>query len=480
MKFWRIIIAISIASAITLPIYAVDPVQKGSMQLNLEVADPGGTETVTGTVILNHIKASEIEPFVVARLSRYGAVQVNDPMNMLIITDMEKKVADLIKTVKALDSPKMKEFLRLETAIIIVKNLQAWQLVDLIREKLSREAVIKIDNNLNTLLITDVKSKIDQTRELIEKLDIPIRQVMIEVKIVEIENNVDSKLGVDWRSILKSAQAAAGSVDLLNRISTKSDSTNKTNVTSGSTNTSDFSQNGYIRSDSLKASIAVQGLDTIIGLLISDGKGRILSSPRIVGSNNQRAYISDGEQIYYSTDQRNYSNNLSDTTNLNNSTSLSGGSSNANILGNMTQSRYENTNYIQAGINLSITPHIIADDLVTLGIDTQINNLTGWSPTGGPIISSRSANSTVTIRDGEAFVMGGLKKTSEVEVVDRWPVLGYIPLLDIIFSSRKQVKIANDVVLFITPTILKEYGKNINPSDREILEKSQNDTAKEK
>lgn len=478
MKIWMLAVGSVIFSLIVVPTYAADPVQKGSMQLNLEVADPGGTETVTGTVVLNHIRASEIEPFVAARLSRYGAVQVNDPMNMLIITDMEKKVADLIKTVKALDSPKLKDFLRLETVIIPVKNLQASQLINLIREKLSREAVVKIDDNLNTLIITDVKSKIDQAKTLIAQLDRPIRQVMIEAKIVEIQNGTDSRLGVDWRNILQSAQAAAGSVNLLNNASTKLDSTMKSKYSSENTNNADSTQYGYFRSDSLKASMAVQGLDTIIGLLISDGKGRILSSPRIVGANNQTAYISDGEQIYYSDDQRNYTNSVNDTTSFTNYTSSSGVSTSNNISGSMNQSRYINNNSINTGIALNVTPHIIADDLITLDINAQINNLTGWSPSGGPIISGRSANSTVTISDGEAFVMGGLKKNTEVEVVDRWPILGYIPLLDYIFASHKQVKVANDVILFIIPTILKEIGKNGTVSDTETLEELQKNIEK--
>jgi len=192
-------------------VWAVDPVQKGSMQLSLEVADPGGTETVTDTATLVNIKASEIEPFIRARLSRYGAVQVNDAMNMLLITDMPRKVADLVKTAKKLDSPDMKDFLRLETAIIPVKNTQAIKLVNLIREKLSPDAVIKTDDNLNTLLITDVKSKIDLVKLLIAQLDLPVRQVMIEVKILELQNGNDSQIGVDWRQVLHAAQISISS-----------------------------------------------------------------------------------------------------------------------------------------------------------------------------------------------------------------------------------------------------------------------------
>jgi type IV pilus assembly protein PilQ len=385
---------------------------------------------------------------------------------------MPKKVVDLVKTAKTLDAPGMKDFLRLETAVIPVKNTQATQLVNLIREKLSPEAVIKTDDNLNTLIITDVKSKIDLARELIAQLDMPVRQVMIEVKIVELQNGTDSKLGLDWRSILQSAQATAGSINLLNKVSIKSDSANKSDSGSNNKNSSDFSQNGYYQANSLKAAMNVQGLDTILGILINDGKGRIISSPRIVGSNNKTASINDGEQIFYTTDNRSYSNNISDNNQVTSYAGSATPSTSTIVSGNLGSSRNVNGgNYINAGISLNVTPHIVTDDLVTLDIDANINNLTGWSPSGGPIIASRSANSTITIKNGEMFVMGGLKKNEVVKSADRWPVLGYIPVLDFFFASQKEVKVSNDVVIFIIPTILKELGKSSTQNDSDILEK---------
>ncbi len=483
MKLTKIMLLGTILFAfLNTTLFAVDPVQKGSMQLNLELADPAGTDTVTDTVELKHIQASEVEPFIKARLSRYGTVQVNDALNMLIITDMDNKVKDLIKIVKKLDSPKLKDYLRLDTVVLSIKNTQAYKLINLIRDKLSSSAIVRVDGDLNALIITDLKSKIDNAKAFVAKLDVPVKQVSIEMKVVELNNGSDSKLGFDWRSILKSAQATINSLSTRQSQPFTAD-VDSPNVQKNSLDSkAQYTNIGY----GYKGSMSIQGLDSLIGLLVSNGRGQVLSSPRIVASNNKRAYISDGDRIYYENLGRhyytgNYSSNYpheygSVSARMENeipSTNISksyDNNSTDSITQNMDTS--QSTTWVNAGFSLSVIPHIVSQDFVTLDLNAHLNNLTGWSPTNSPIVSSRSANSTVTIKSGEVFVMGGLKKETTVTQVDRVPVLGYIPLIDFFFSSRKEIRVRNDVVIFIIPTILEKTGVNNTPEDQHLLDKA--------
>jgi type II secretory pathway component GspD/PulD (secretin) len=429
------------------------------MSINLELTDPGGMDTVTDTVTLKNILASEIEPFITFRLSKYGTVQVNDALNMLIITDMQNKVTDLIKVAKKLDVKGISNFLKVETAVIPVNNVQASDIAGLLYDRLTPGAPVRIDSAMNALIITDVKSKLDQAKALIQLLDVPSRQVMIEARIIELQNDRDAKTGVDWRSIFQSAQITGDTM---------------IGATASTGNTSLMASGG----GSAKATFSMNGVDAIIGVLEKDGRARLLASPRIVASNNRAAYINTGDQIYYTSDSRSIGGGSNSGASVGSQTQYYPGvtdtSSNMNISDNVSNSTNRNisSGYINTGINLNVTPHIVSSDLVTIDLNAAVNNLSGWSPQGNPVVMNRTANSTITIKNGEAFVMGGLKKDMLVKSTDKVPFLGDIPVLGFFFSSDKEMTVTNDIVIVIMPMILAEQGKNMPAEDKEKIEKS--------
>ena len=419
-----IFISVVLLAAVAFNLYgAIADTQTGKMSINLEVADPGGTDTVTRLVTLKFIKASEIEPFIKARLSIYGAVQTNDAMNMLIITDKLNKVNDLEKVVKELDDRKLKNFMRLETEIIQIKNLQAGALVDLIRARLSETAVIKVDANLNTLLITDVKSKIEQARELIEKLDVPVKQVMIEVKIVEVTNDEDSKIGIDWRTLLESVSAGAEtSIRNLSQIGQVKVENGSLPVTEAKYTMSDY----YGPQSSIGVKMSMNGINSIIGILSKEGKVKVISSPRVVASNNKFAFVDTGSRYYHKS--MNYQNQNSSGSGYPQNTDINFDSSSTNVSVNTNNGAYNNYNsssnqnysfnFISTGIYLRVLPSIVSDNVVTLDVHARISDVSSWAPDGFPVVSNNETNSVITIKDGESFILGGLKKESTVEIVD--------------------------------------------------------------
>jgi type II secretory pathway component GspD/PulD (secretin) len=170
---------------------------KGTMSLNLSLTDDNGIDAVTEIITLKNIKASEIEPFIRARLSRYGAVQVNDALNMLIVTDKQPKVRDLAGIVQKMDAAGIKDFLRLETEALKLRCIAPSRIRPYIQARLSTEGSIIANDELNQLIITDLRSRIENIKAIIPQLDMLPRQAVIEFKIFDVTEVKQSGLGIN-------------------------------------------------------------------------------------------------------------------------------------------------------------------------------------------------------------------------------------------------------------------------------------------
>ncbi len=372
---------------------------KGTLQLNVEVADDAGIDTISELVTLEHIKASEIEPFIKSRLSRYGTVQVNDALNMLIITDKELKIRDLTKLVKGLDVAGLKDFLRLETEVISLKYSLASSLTQIVKERLSSDGIIQANDDLNILIITDVRSKIDYAKKIITLLDIPTTQLLIEAKIIETNEDLRDELGIDWWTL--NDLFPVGTIEYYENKSKREDITKytyKDSRTSG------------------RAEMDLNKLGDFINLLIKEDKAKLLSNPKIMTLNNTSGRIEVMETIEYETSYREH---------------------------------YRE----RIGLTLGITPHTGVSNHINMNILAIMKNISGWNPNGSPIISDQFVNSSVLVKDGETFIIAGLKKKSIIKITKRVPILGYI--LPYIFSKKEDSIKENDLLIFITPHIIK-------------------------
>ncbi|MDD5686432.1 MAG: secretin N-terminal domain-containing protein [Elusimicrobia bacterium] len=405
--------------------YSAEPTSQGRIKFDVDIQDDAGIDTVSKIVTLKNIKASEIEMFIKGRLSRYGTVQVNDALNMIIITDKQPKVNDLSKLVQELDINGLKEFLRLKTESISLKYTQAFMIKPLVQSQLSPDGSILVDSDHNTLVITDVGSKIDFIRNLIAKLDTPVPQIVIEAKIIEISQDYISKVGLDWNALTGILEGNLSySNSKINYGTSQTDTSNYTpntsnnhtwdNVSKNKQNNNNFNTSVYLRN---------ANLGDFVNMLVNDGNAKILSSPKIITLNNKSATIYTGDSIMYM--QQN--------------------------------SSYENSNRI--GLTLNVTPLVKSDDLINLNINAQISDLIGWSPQGQPMVSSRQAASTIDIKNGQTYVMGGIEKTTLVDSIKGVPVLKSIPLIKYLFSKKTKTKITNQVLIYITSRILISTGE---------------------
>jgi type II secretory pathway component GspD/PulD (secretin) len=256
------------------PIGYGDRPQKGSIKLDLQVDEDSSVYTKTVMVKLEKLDAAEVEPFVKKSLSKYGSVSVNSQANNLVITDIEPKLSDLVAFVKDMDSLGIENFVQLETEVIKLNNVQASSLVNILKERLSGEGTLESDDSLNVLVVTDVRGKIDYVKDIIEKLDMPPEQIIIEAKIVEVSDTDFSDVGIDLTALLDAGNLALG--------------------TSKSSNKQLEYQEPVTQSNRYKNSLinGTSSLDEVINTLVGTGKAKLLANPRIVTLNNKSGSIS--------------------------------------------------------------------------------------------------------------------------------------------------------------------------------------------
>ncbi len=369
----------------------------GRVKMDIEVTDDRGIYAQTKMVTLKNLTASEIEPFVRARLSIYGTVQVNDALNMLIITDMEPKLTDLVKLVKELDKMGVKEFLRLETEAIAPKFITPSKAEEIIKTNLSADGSVRVDDDLGLIVITDVKSRIDRIKQILSVFDVPAKQVAIEAKILEVDSDYLRTIGFDLASFVSAA--ARGNISFSKR-EDQYDIRRKSK--------------GY----TINLNLDLKELISAVDQFIQEGKGNLYSMPRIVVQNNKEGEIWLEDKLWSPYREKYYTDML-------------------------------------GGTRLTVTPHIGSGDALTLDLYLEHSTLT--SPESN-ITTSRTSKSTILIKDGETIVLGGITTKFIGKHEKGLPLLKDIPLLGYLFKRTEDVVYEREAVILITPHIL-EYGE---------------------
>jgi len=416
---------------------------KGRLKLDVEVQDELGIDTVSQVVQLKNIQASEIEPFIQARLSRWGAVQVNDALNMVVITDKRAKLNDLTALVRQMDTPKLKDFLRLETVSIPLNYTSPETVKSLVSAQVSKEGRLIVDKAHNALVITDLKSKIESIRRIVAQLDVFSPQVQIDAVGVEISGDTLQKAGLDLEA-LRTVQGSASGQISSNRSSTASEDITRNYDANGKlTDAHQSIHNSNVAGYpfwSVGGGVNLDQLFNVVNLWVNQNKARILTRTTLVTSNNETGSLSAGDKVYYRT----LGSRPQDSTNT---TYYNTAAAVTNLYGSANQSESS----AAGGLQVRILPLIGKDDVVQLSILANLDNLTGWSPEGAPIFENRSTQSKVTLKNGETFLLSGLQKTTQVDSEKGIPVLRSI--LPFIFSKKTKSKQQHEIWVLLTPHI---------------------------
>ncbi len=303
----------------------------------------------------------------------------------------------------------------LRTLTVPVSYARAADLVPVItRSTLSARGDVQVDARTNTLIIRDLAERLTSASDLVRVLDRPQPQVEIEARIVQLNRNSARDLGIQW--------GFGGRVDPSLGTSTGLAFPSSANLQAGTGGVDPANPSAV--SLALGSINGALNLDVSLRALESDGKGRILSTPRVATQNNVEAEITQGSQIPIQT----VSNNTVTVT------------------------------FKDAALTLRVTPQITAANTVIMRIfvEKAAPNYTQTTPSQPiPSIDTQRAVTTVLMDDGETTVIGGIYTREEAEVSSRTPLLHRVPLLGWLFKTDRKVDDSDELLIFITPRIAK-------------------------
>ena len=300
--------------------------------------------------------------------------------------------------------------------------------------------IVQIDTRTNGLIVTERQSRMASIKRVIERLDKPTLQVMIETRFVEVANNDITKIGTNWNS-LESLEVGVGELSRGYRHVSDGGSTfgaqrSFSNIDGGVSKAYDNLKTLATASDTTRTATALfssSEIGFIFSALKRDGNSRLVSHPTVVTLNNQEAEISIGEQFPIPNYQYNEER------------------------GTFEVSGFE---YKDIGVILKVKPSVNNEGLITLRVTPEVSSRTGEREFGGasgasiPIISTRRTTTQVSLKDGYTMGLGGLLQANDLDVENKVPVLSRIPGIGGVFRQKEKDHQKLNLLIFITAKIL--------------------------
>jgi type IV pilus assembly protein PilQ len=314
---------------------------------------------------------------------------------------------------------------------IPVNYSKASDLQGKVKDLLSEGGKIQIDDRTNTIIVRDLRKNVEDVKALVATLDTPTPQVLIEARIVEVDTSFTRELGVQWGGSYTSDGATTVGVTGIQDSTGSSNAgqtlSNQTPYTAGSVPVNyavnlpasvGLGSGGGIALGILRDNLR---LDLSLSALEASGKGKVVSSPKVVTIDNKEALIEQGTQIPYST------------------VSASG----------------TNTQFVDATLSLKVTPHITPEGSIIMKLEAKNDSPGETGATGQPAINKKKATTEVLVRDGETAVIGGILQVTRKEDEKAVPWLSRIPVLGFFFKNTLTQSSNRELLIFITPKILK-------------------------
>ena len=348
------------------------------------------------------------------------------------VSDIEPLVSELIKISYA-DAEDIADILKSIKAVETGINTAAFSTVSVNEIKteennlLSDRGSVSVDTRTNSLLIQDTPSKLREIRELITKLDIPVRQIQIETRIVQASDNFGKSLGarLGFTRVAQKGRVGgvfgSGSVENTNRVRTDGvDEFNNDSlsVNLGADSVESQSPGRYAFTLAKLGSGYLNLLDLEISALQAEGEGRLLANPKILTTDKNQASIERGQE----------------RTQI-----LAGGLTGAT------------TGTQKAVLNLTVTPQITPDDRVVL--DVQITN-DEFADASNGLLNTNRISTKILLENGETVVIGGIYSQDQAKDVAKVPLLGDLPGLGYLFRKKTSRNNRTELLVFLTPKII--------------------------
>ncbi len=294
----------------------------------------------------------------------------------------------------------------------------------------SRGSVI-VDERTNSIILTETTENINKFRALLEKLDVPVRQVLIEARIVTASSNVSESLGVRWGGLGfgiygddgSTLTQVGGSLTTVGEVRDAVSAGNPVSFTSPEHLVVDL---GIGSPDATSFSVGIVDdkylLELELSALESEGSAEVIARPKVITADKQQANISSGVQIPYQE------------------ASSSGATS---------------TSFAEAVLKLDVKPQITPDDRIIMELEVNQDTV-GAVFNGVPSINTNSISTQVLVNNGETIVLGGIFNTSTTQSVTKTPFLGDLPYVGRLFRRTTNDSKKDELLIFITPRLIKD------------------------
>ncbi|MFM7025989.1 MAG: type IV pilus secretin PilQ [Limnohabitans sp.] len=295
---------------------------------------------------------------------------------------------------------------------------------------LSARGSVMAEPRTNQLFLSDVPARLAELQQIVARLDVPVRQVLIEARIVEADDQFGQSLGVRWgvgasRNVmlngqatslgqLGAAQAASGpGVTAGNQVAFAAGAAGQTLVAPASVAVSLFN------------SAADRFINLELSALEADGRGKVVSRPRVITADQTKALIEQGTELPYQT-------------------AVTSGSS------TLTQIAFR-----KANLKLEVTPQITPEGEVVLDVDVNRDSV-GQLTAAGYAINTKHVKTQVRVQDGGTVVLGGIFEDTDKHDEAKVPTLGDVPMLGWLFRNRQQLRRRSELLVFLTPRVLDD------------------------
>ena len=303
-----------------------------------------------------------------------------------------------------------------ETRYFAIKFAKAADLQTSLSPFLSGTGKIQSDPRTNTIIITDITTKMETFATLITSLDTKTAQVNIEAKLIDLKVDIEDKLGIRW-DVETGSTTGMGS-GLMTDICPGTANNTQTKISVSPPGTSNAKAGQFQFGIAGAASFWVS-----LDALIATNDANLLANPRITTLDNKMATIDITQAYSY-------------------------------VSGFNAQTGVTTYASVNAGVTLQVTPQVNNDEYITLQVVPTVSSVVAAGPP--PIVDTRTANTQVMIKDGDTFVIGGLIREDEVVTVNKVPIFGDIPLIGpLLFQNKTVSKTKRDLVVFMTPHIIK-------------------------
>ena len=395
--------------------------------LNLVASD-----SVQGTITLNLNKVPWDQALDI--IMRSKGLDMRKQGNILLIAPIEE-IAE--REQKEIDSKKkLEELAPLETYVARIKYAEAKEIYKFFNAPraqangsgqqrsgggggqgstfsiLSERGSAIVDERTNTIILTDIGDKIDEFKRLLARIDIPVKQVLIEARIVKAESDFRKELGASW------GLAGSDQVDFSLGNSTSGTLQGILATDLGISDPGAAFSLSYLSNNLL--------IDLELSALESGGFGEIVSQPKVLTADKKKASIKSGVEIPYQA-----------VTN------------NGDAAGAVVETQFK-----EAVLQLEVTPQITPDNRVIMDILVKQDSVGSFTVNGEPAINVTEISTQALVGNGQTLVLGGIFQSEELTGDQKVPILGDLPLVGNLFKKQMRTRDKREILIFITPKII--------------------------